>query len=606
MPSNEEVRILGIAPYEGMRTIMQKLARDRDDILLDAFVGDLQQGVDIVRNNIDNNYDIIISRGGTAQMIMQTTHIPVVEIELSVYDILRAIKLSENYSQRYAIVGFPGITGNAHLLCDLLRYNIDIFTIQSRSEVRPTLMTLRDKGYHMVLCDMVSTAAAKQLGLNAILITSGVESISAAFDQAVKLNKSRIAIKSENKFYHDILSNGSEQTIVLKENGELFFSSVKGEFFDSLKKMLQTEIPSIIKKNTQKFFKNIDETLYSFTCRRLTYMNENYVAFYFSSSSLPFVTSKYGIRYSNQQEAEDHFFNSFYSVTNASSTIQSAIENITQTSFPVMLSGESGSEKEQVARRIYSSSELCVNPLITIDCSLLNDRSWNFLTNHYNSPFTDNNNTIYMKDITALSTNQQQQLLSLILDTNLCKRNRIIFSCNCQTGQALPADAMKFVNLLSCVTIHLAPLREHLEDLPALASLYLNTINISMTNQIIGIEPDAIELLRSYSWPYNYAQFKRILYELALVTTTPYIQAKHVAELLNKEKNPVPNNPLPPTAVEAGKANTTSHVLDLSQPLSKITKDIIHLVLEDCGGNQSAAAKRLGIGRSTLWRYIKE
>lgn len=89
---------------------MQKLAETREDMELDVFVGDLNEGAMIARNNLHSDYDVIISRGGTAELIGQVTHIPVIEVTLSVYDILRAIKLAENYADRYAIVGFPAIT----------------------------------------------------------------------------------------------------------------------------------------------------------------------------------------------------------------------------------------------------------------------------------------------------------------------------------------------------------------------------------------------------------------------------------------------------------------------------------------------------------------
>lgn len=608
--SGRRVRILGIAPYEGMKTIMQKLAKERSDIELDVFVGDLQKGVEIARRNSRRNYDVIISRGGTAELIEQTTYIPVIEVGLSVYDILRAIKLSENYSDRYAIVGFPGITVNAHLLCDLLQYHIDIFTIHSQDEVQETLKDLKEKGYRMVLCDMIANTLAKRLGMNAILITSGIESISSAFDQAVKLSSSYANTKEENLFYSNILRGRNDHTIVLNENGDVFFSTLEEGQFPSLLELLIPEIPSVLEKKASKFFKNFDGTLFSFSCRKLTFLGENYAVFYFSSNSVPFATSKYGVQYSNQQEAEDHFFNSFYSITSSATNISSTIENINQTSFPVMLSGESGSGKEQVARLIYSKSQLCTNPLITINCALINDRSWNFLTNHYNSPFNDNNNTIYLKDITALPKNRRHQLLSIIVDTNLCKRNRMIFSCDCPMRQGIPPEAMEFVNLLSCVTFHLPPLREHVDEIPTLTSLYLNTINVSMANQIIGLEPEALHLLQTYSWPYNYTQFKRILNELALVTTTPYIRAEHVAALLDKEKAPVRtgtfrlDKDLDSAAISLDR-EPGHHTLDLTKPLTEITKDVIRLVLEDTGGNQTSAAKRLGIGRSTLWRYLK-
>jgi transcriptional regulator with AAA-type ATPase domain len=603
---HQKIRILGIAPYEGMKSIMQKIAAERPEIELDVFVGDLQKGVEITKHNSLNNYDVIISRGGTAELIGQNTHIPVIEVKLSFYDILRAIKLSENYSDRYAIVGFPGITSSAHLLCDLLQYHIDIFTIHSQDEVQDTLMELKEKGYKMVLCDMITDTMAKRLGLNAILITSGAESISNAFDQAVHLISSCADIKAENQFFSDILRNAGEHTIVIKENGEIFFSTQSEEEFAPLYETLVHEIPAILDKRTQKFFKNIDGILYSFVCKKLSFQGDNYAAFYFSSNPVPFVTSKYGIQYSNQQEAEDHFFNSFYSLTNATKNMQTTIEHINQTSFPVMLSGESGSGKEQVARDIYSKSRFSGNPLITVDCAQLNDRSWNFLTNHYNSPFNDNNNTIFLKDITVLTKERRQQLLSLIIDTNLCKRNRMIFSCTCPLGQGIPAEAMEFVNQLSCLTLHLPPLREHVSELPALASLYLNTINVSTASQIIGLEPDALELLQNYHWPYNYTQFKRILNELALVTTTPYIQAEHVAALLEKEKEQT-TSAMQPSVTVSGQEGLPDgfHTLDLSRPLDEITQEIIRLVMADCGGKQSAAAKSLGIGRSTIWRYLK-
>lgn len=593
----QKINILGIAPYEGMKTIMQKLAADRDDITLDVFVGDLQQGVEIACRNHHSDYDVIISRGGTAQMINQATHIPVVEVGLSVYDILRVIKLSEHYAGRYAIVGFPNITSEARLLCDLLKYRIDIFTIHRPEDVRDTLSGLKERGYQMVLCDMIATTTAKRLGLNALLITSGTESISAAFDQAVKLSANHHDIQAEKRFYVDILQNAADQTIVLKDNGELFFSTADEQQFSALCEELRKELPSVLSGKTHKFFKNIGGVLYSFTCRSLSFLDGKYAAFYFSANSVPFATSKYGIQFSNRQEAEDHFFNSFFSVTSSAES-QMTLQSIGQTDFPIMIFGESGSGKEQVARSIYSHSRRSDHPLITANCALLNERSWNFLTNHYGSPFNDNDNTIYLKDIDALSAERRNHLLSIIIDTNLCKRNRMIFSCICQMGQGLPAEAMDFVNHLSCVPLHLPPLREHTDEIPTLTSLYLNTLNVSMTKQTIGLEPDALKLLQEYSWPNNYTQFKRILNELTLITTTPYIHAEHVASLLNSEKGS------PTGYINSKNPSEKKYALDLNRPLTDITEEILKIVLAETDGNQSAAAKRLGIGRSTLWRYL--
>ena len=103
-------RILGIAPYDGMRTAMEQAAQAYPNVELDVYTGDLEDGKAIVQQIPPNTYDCIISRGGTTALIRQVTDLPVVDIQISVYDVLRTMKLAENYTKLYAIVGFPSVT----------------------------------------------------------------------------------------------------------------------------------------------------------------------------------------------------------------------------------------------------------------------------------------------------------------------------------------------------------------------------------------------------------------------------------------------------------------------------------------------------------------
>ena len=130
---------------------------------------------------------------------------------------------------------------------------------------------------------------------------------------------------------------------------------------------------------------------------------------------------------------------------------------------------------------------------------------------------------------------------------------------------------------------------------------FIGFFHQSLENPIIGLEPEALTLLQEYSWPYNYTQFRRILNELTLVTDTTYVSAKHVKMLLEKEQEIAGPAADPTAPAEEGLYRT----LNLDKPLNDITMDIIHMILEQYGGNQSAAAKHLKIGRSTLWRYLK-
>ena len=82
-----KMRILAIAPYAGMEPLLIKLAEEYPDIDLTVTVGDLKKGVEIAQNNFRANYDVIISRGGTAKLIQQSVSLPVIEITTSVHDI---------------------------------------------------------------------------------------------------------------------------------------------------------------------------------------------------------------------------------------------------------------------------------------------------------------------------------------------------------------------------------------------------------------------------------------------------------------------------------------------------------------------------------------
>lgn len=590
-----KIKVLGIAPYEAMKTAMRKVADERSDIDLDVFTADLYYGAEIVNNNLQNNYDVIVSRGGTAELLGKITSIPVVEISLSVYDILRAIKLAENYSNSYAIVGFHSITESAHLLCALLQYNIDIETVHSEEEVKSTLKHLKDNGYHMVVGDMITHTTAKELGLNAILITSGIESIISAFNQAVKISTAYSQLKKENIFLKEVIKRDGNYTVVFSPEGEVYFSTWNEKNSEMLHEMLKVEIPQIISSNSNKIFRNLNGKLFSIEGRTVSYNNKNYVVFYVTASKVPITTIKYGIKFSNKKEAEEHFFNSFYSISGSMGGLQDSINQISPSSLPVMIIGEHGTDKEQIARIIYIRSSYKSNPLVTIDCELLNDKSWEYLVNHYNSPFNDINNTIYFKSIEALSKERSQQLLSLIVDVSLNKRNRLIFSCTSNLNALIPSAAQEFVKRLSCLTVCLSPLRERVMEIPSLASIYLGSLNVELGKQIIGFEPRGLELLQQYHWPQNYTQFKRLLNELAVVTTTPYITSISVSNLLDKERNTIGSNY---TTVDNGS------VLNLNRPLDEITQDIINQVLNQKHGNQAATAKQLGISRTTLWRYL--
>lgn len=599
--SQKKVKILGIAPYEGMKSIMSKIASQRDDIDLNVFVGDLNEGVEIAKRNIGSNCDVIISRGGTAQMISKITEIPLIEISISVYDILRTIKLAENYSEKYAIVGYPAIITSAQLLCDVLQTDIDHFTIHSKEEASETLKNLKNQGYKMVLSDMITTTLAKRMGMNAILITSGEESIKSAIDQAVKLYKSYVHIKEDTKFLEEVIRGNGDNVIVFDSQSNIIFDSITSDDTETIVEILKNELPTTLKLGNHKLYKTINDNLYSIRCKRILNQEKEYAVYYFRYDKTPASSQMNGINYYNKAQVEDSFFNSFFSIINTADKNHYDLEQLSQSRSPIMLTGEVGTGKSQMANLLYTLHPYSNNPMVNIDCGLLNEKSMKYLTTNTNSPLLDKSNVIFISDLQKLPEKIALDFLSLIRDLDLHKRNKLIISCVSTTDESKLSVRLEYMNKLQCSNIHLNPLREKLDEIPDVSSLYLGNLNLNTQNQVLGFDSDAIALLQEYDWPYNYTQIKRVLNELSLTTSTPYISKENVKSILQKEIAMLSTG----SSVQTVSGDSILLKLNTSMTLDDISREVIKTYLKINNDNLTTTAKQLGISRTTLWRHMK-
>lgn len=592
---NHRIRILGIAPYEGMKTLMSSVVADYPQIDLTLFVGDMEQGLEIARSNFHGDYDVVISRGGTAKMLQKNLALPVIEIDISMYDILCALKLADGLTGKTAMVSFANITSSAHLLCDLMKYNMDIYTIDSAEAVEPTLRQLQKNDYQSILCDMISNTTAKRLGLNSFLITSGVDSIRKAFDQALLLCRSQQRLRDENQFFRQLIQGQIGQTMVFDQDGNLFLSTLDDPKPELLE-LLRRDLPESQLGAERRITRNLGRMLYAIRARRISTGSLTYTAFFFDARKTPLSPNQVGIRFSTRPEAENAFYSSIFSFAGSISDYQQDIEHISQSTAPVMVTGEDGTGKESIVSVLYMRSPLRNAPLVSINCSLLNDKSWAFLLEHHNSPLADQGNTLYFASIDALSEERRQQLLAVLSEMDVCRRNRVIFSCVCQPGEYTSAVGSLFMDKLCCLSLYLPPLRQMAERIPALVNLSLSHLNVDLPRQIVGADPEAITLLQNFQWPHNYTQFRRVIGELAVTATGSLITAENVRQALRKERHVGAFSPC---------AENAAAPLNLNRTLDEISQDVARRVVEESGGNQTVAAKRLGISRTTLWRLLQ-
>lgn len=589
------IRILAIAPYEGMNTALQHATEAYPNADFDIFTADLDAALAIVEANDISVYDCIISRGGTAELLRNKTALPVVEIPISIYDILRTIKLAENYTKRYAIVGFQSITEPAHTLSALLGLELDIFTIANAEEVPIALRKLQQDGYHMVVCDMIAHTTARQLGLDAFLITSGTESIHAAIDQALTLSAWFVRLRRENILLKSVTEGQGALVAVLSADASLFYSSAT-EFPETLLQKLRAVQREVPRSGTLRFYHSDRGEFFHVTAKQVLLNRAERTLFYCIPSRIPLHRRNTGIRTLSKGECEFLFSNSFYSLSGAMGSLGTEIKALARLRQPLLILGETGTGKEQIARYLYLHSTLANHPLVVVDCAETSDKSWNFLLEHYNSPLCDSGNTVYFQNLEQIPEVRGRALLSAIKDTGLARRVRLLFSAAVADDAPVSEMTRLFSERLGCMTIRLPSLRNRADEIPSLASLYLNNLNLELGKQISAFEPRALELLRSYSWPNNYTQFKNLLRSLASLSDSAYIRSSAVLDLLQRERllraaEPAPRQSTAPSAPKT-----------LDQRIREIIQDTVAAH----SGNRAAAARELGISRTTLWRYLNQ
>lgn len=593
---DHRIRVLGIAPYEGMKALMASLGEEYPQMDLTLFVGDREQGLEIAKSNFHGNYDAVISRGGTASMLRKDLSLPVIEIELSMYDILCALKLTDGLDGKIAIISAANIADSAQMLCKLMNYDMDVYTYVSPDTVEPTLRRLQAEHYQAVLCDMVANTTAKRLGLNSFLITSSIESIRKAFDQAVLLCRSQEHLRDENLFFRELIQGQISQTVVFDTDENLFLSTLdtpQPELLD----LLRRELPESLKEPERRITRNLGGMLYAIRSKQIASGSLSFIAFFVDARKTPLSPSQVGIRFSTRPEAESAFYNSIFSFAGAIGDLQDEITKINQSTAPVMVSGEDGTGKESMVSALYLRSALQNNPLVSINCSLLNDKSWAFLLEHPNSPLADESCTLYFANIDVLSPERSRQLLAVLSEMDVCRRNRVIFSCVSQPGEYISSIGSLFMDKLCCLSLYLPPLRQISERIPTLVNLSLSHLNADLPRRIMGAEPEAMALLQSFQWPHNYTQFRRVIGDLAVTAPGSLITADNVRQILRKERH---------VGAFVPHAENSAVPLDLNRTLDEINQDVALRVVEETGGNQTAAAKRLGISRTTLWRLLRK
>ena len=572
-------RILVIAPYESMKNILLFICKDRPEVRLTVMVGDLGEGARLVQEIDEEEFDIVISRGGTAEVLRSVVSIPVVEIQLSSYDVLSALKLAENYTGRYALVAYPNIARMATLLCSVLQYEVPIYSISQGDTLEKTVDELIQQGVTLIIGDMVTTQYAKQHSLDAILITSGVESLENSIRQALQLHHLMTAVRVRDALLERQARQHQWELAVLQEDLTAFWESPSLARKPRLRKMMQKIAAQADGAEGGVQIRRIQEQPWKISCQRVFLEGSSY--FFLQAEPLPEdMTRSEVVSFFSCEDISQQYFKKYIN-----SALHQNLQRYAVSHSPVLILGEISTHKDRAANVLYANGLHRDHPLCVVDCDRADSKFWKSFLTRTDSPLYDAGCTFYFKNCNCLTKEQADSLARHILSGG---NNRFLFSVVSDTPQAEDCPICRVLRQqCSCLTLRMPPLRERVFEIPALCSLYINEFNAESAHQVIGFVPEAMELLQSYPWPGNMDQLKRVIRQLTLTAERSYISAESVRQQLLLE-SPQPTAKAP--------------TFDTNRTLEEMTRELVEIALRRVHGNQSQAAIQLGVSRSTLWR----
>jgi DNA-binding NtrC family response regulator len=322
-------------------------------------------------------------------------------------------------------------------------------------------------------------------------------------------------------------------------------------------------------------------------------------------------------------------------------------ERAAKSSIPVLITGESGAGKEVIARAVHGCSERAGRPFVAVNCGAIPENLVeSILFGHEKGSFTGandkhlgkfqeaNGGTLFLDEVGELPLDVQVKLLRALQESEIdpvgAKRPvkvdvRILSATNRDLSLAVSEGRFRedLFYRLNVFPISIPPLRARLCDVPDLAVRFLARFCVEEGKRIRGIASDALALLTTYDWPGNVRQLENAMFRAVVLadgnelTTAefPQIAAQVEGYDVRIPAAPPPIAADPSAAIVFRPANhehRDPHSLRMIsdsgdvRTLEEIETEIIRFALGHYRGQMSQMARKLGIGRSTLYRKMKD
>ena len=293
-------------------------------------------------------------------------------------------------------------------------------------------------------------------------------------------------------------------------------------------------------------------------------------------------------------------------------TVVRTIERVAPSDVPILITGESGAGKEVIADLIHAMSPRSKGKIVKINCAaipreLIEAELFGSKKGAFTGSISDRDGyfrqadggTLFLDEISEMPIDTQSKLLRVLQDQEVRPvGGTVSYKTNCRLVAATnrkPDEAIKDGKLredlfyrISAISVHLPPLRERREDIMPLCNVFLKRFVAQSSRPIRGFTKSAVDRLTAFDWPGNVRQVQNEVQRAVLLCEANEIDASDLSIATASSR------------VESETGMDTNFTL-----LEGVERNEIIRMLKETGGNKLETAKRLGIGRQTLYNKIK-
>lgn len=295
----------------------------------------------------------------------------------------------------------------------------------------------------------------------------------------------------------------------------------------------------------------------------------------------------------------------------------------------LLISGEKGAGKEALARAYHRVSERKFSPFVSIHCAALAEtQAWTIL---FGEKKADENNhklsskllgalsgTLYINGVDSLSKLAQRQLVRVLQDSThqpSLRRKGENSGIRLMVASPLPMElllqqgtlAPELLDYIGQQVVSLPALRHSIDDIDSLAEYFTERFALQENPMLQGITPEALELLKIYDWPENVLELERLIFRAVISCEDTMLHVPHLLPYLPTSFVPsqIEGEGQQGVAIRSGRMPLTNAHGEVRR-LRELESDMIHFALDFYDGRISEVARKLGIGRSTLYRKLNE